>query len=229
VAHPVGTEPVWQERLTAESALRREAIALQGIKFIEEGDVLVVGPGATTYILAKHLAPQNRRLTIFTNNLAAATCFKAGSRTRVVVAPGDYDMAEGCTVGPETNAFFAKFRFDTMFFSVGGLTPEGGSDSVSGLAWSERTMLERSSRRILLVDHTKFNTAFLELVCPLSAIDIVVVDRQPSGPLREALALAKVNVVSAGEELALTSDANVTSFPTQLKSESLPERTDDAQ
>ncbi len=197
VAQPVGLEPSWRERLLGDSAQRRETIAGAAVKFVQDGDVIAIGPGATAYTFAKRLASRNAGVTIFTNNLAAATCFARGARARIVVVPGEYDLGEGCTTGPEAMAFISKFRFDTMFFSVGGLTAEGGSDSVSGLAWTERVMIERTARRILLVDHTKFEKSFFELVCPLSSIQIVVCDRAPPEQLSEALAKANVEIVVA--------------------------------
>jgi len=114
-----------------------------------------------------------------------------------VVAPGDYDLAEGCTTGPEAMAFISKFRFDTMFFSVGGLTLEGGSDSVSGLAWSERAMLERSARHILLIDQTKFDRVFFEQVCPLASIQTVITDCDPPVQLQDALRKVNAEIVVA--------------------------------
>lgn len=202
VAQPVGMEPSWRERLVGEPARRREAIAEAALRFVQDGDVIAVGPGATTYTFAKRLAVHAGSFTVFTNNLAAATCFTVGARARVVVAPGDYDLAEGCTTGPEAMAFISKFRFDTMFFSVGGLTPEGGSDSVSGLAWSERAMLERSARSILLIDHTKFDKAFFELVCPLTAIQTLVTDGDPPDHIRDALRRVGVEIVVAAKPMA---------------------------
>lgn len=70
---------------------------------------------------------------------------------------------------------------------------------VSGIAWAERTMLAQSARRILMVDHTKFGSANLELVCRLDDIDVLVTDKAPEGELLEALDKAGVEIVVAGE------------------------------
>ena len=199
VAKSVGSEPPWSERLAA-FAEGKAAIARQAIKLFADKDVLMMGPGATAYTFAKHLASENRRLTIFTNNLAASFCFPPDSRTRLVIVPGEFDPAEGCTWGPEATAFINKFRFDTCLLSVSGLTPDGGTEVVSGIAWSERAIVAQSARNVLMVDHAKFGNTSLELVCKLDEVDMLITDVAPQGELLEALRDADVEIVVADSE-----------------------------
>ncbi|WP_045835733.1 DeoR/GlpR family DNA-binding transcription regulator [Hyphomicrobium sp. 99] len=198
VAKSVGSEPPWAERLTAFADIK-SAIARSAIQLFSDKDVLMLGPGATAYIFAKHLAAENRRLTVFTNNLAASSCFAPDSRTRVVIAPGEYDPAEGCTWGPETTEFIGKFRFDTSLLSVSGLSPLGGTEVVSGIAWAERAIVAQSARTVLMVDHSKFGNTCLELVCKLDDVDILITDVAPEGELLEALEEADVEIIVAEE------------------------------
>lgn len=200
VAKQVGTEPTWNERMAAiperKAAMVRAAAAL-----VSDSDVLMIGPGATAYMFAKHLALENRRIAVFTNNVPAATSFPVDSRARVVIAPGEYNPAEGCTLGPETTTFIEKFRFDAVILSLSGLSPEGGTEVVSGIAWSERAMIRRSARRILLVDHTKFGNVSLEKVCDLNEIHVLVTDASPEGELLEALSAANVQIIVTESDL----------------------------
>jgi DeoR/GlpR family transcriptional regulator of sugar metabolism len=198
IPKPVGTEPTWSERLAALPE-RKAAIARTAAGLISDNDVLMLGAGATVFTFAKQLAAENRRVTVFTNNLAAGTCFPPESRARVIIAPGEYSPAEGCTLGPETNAFIEKFRVDTVLLSVSGLSTFGGTEVVSGIAWAERAMLGRSARHILMVDHTKFGNSSLELVCKLSEIDVLVTDMMPEADLLEALRMANVEIVVAAD------------------------------
>lgn len=196
VAKSVGSEPSWAERIAAQTK-SKAAIARAAVKLFSDKDVLVLGVGATAYTFAKQLAVENRRLTIFTNNIAASSCFPPDSRTRVVIAPGEYDPAEGCTWGPETTSFFEKFRFDSSLLSVSGLSALGGTEVVSGIAWAERSIVSQSARNILMVDHTKFGNTSLELVCRLQDVDILVTDVSPEGELLEALNEADVEIIVA--------------------------------
>lgn len=196
VAKPVGSEPPWAERVAAFPE-RKLAIVREAIRLFSDKDVLMLGAGATAYTFAKELAAENRRLTLFTINVAAGTCFPPDTRTRIVLAPGEYDPAEGCTWGPETTAFIGKFRFDTAVLSVSGLSPLGGTEVVSGIAWAERAIVAQSTRNVLLADHTKFGSTALEMVCSLDEVDILITDERPQGELLEALLEADVEIIVA--------------------------------
>ena len=63
-------------------------------------------------------------------------------------------------------------------------------------------MLERSARSILLIDHTKFDKAFFELVCPLTAIQTLVTDGDPPDHIRDVLRRVGVEIVVAAESVA---------------------------
>lgn len=199
IAKPVASEPSWSDRLQAfpES---KAAIARAALQLFSDKDVLMLGPGATAYTFAKHMASENRRMTIFTNNVAACTCFPPDSRARVVLAPGEYDAAEGCTWGPETATFIQKFRFDSALLSVSGLSPLGGTEVVSGIAWTERAIVAQSSRNIVMADHSKFGNTNLELVCKLEEIDMLITDVEPEGELLEALREADVEILVARDD-----------------------------
>lgn len=199
VAKSVGFEPPWSERLAAV-AESKAAIARAAVKLFSDKDVLVLGVGATAYTFAKHLAAENRRLTLFTNNIAASMCFPPDSRTRVVIAPGEFDAAEGCTWGPEATTFIGKFRFDAAILSVSGLSPVGGTEVVSGIAWVERAILAQSARKVIMADHTKFGNTSLELVCKLDEMDTLITDAMPEGELLEALNEAGVEIIVAGQK-----------------------------
>lgn len=198
ILKPVGVEAPWSERLATLPA-RKVAMARATAGLISDGEVLMLGAGSTAFTFAKRLAAENRRCLIFTNSMSAAACFPVGSRARVMLAPGEYDKAEGCTLGPETTSFLEKFWVDTAVLSVSGLSVNGGTEVIFGLAWVERAMVARATRLILMVDHTKFGRSSLELVCPLQEVDTLVTDEQPPGSLLEALRAANVEIVIAGE------------------------------
>lgn len=197
-ARSVGSEPPWAERLAAAPE-GKAVIVRAAIDLLSETDVLMLGPGSTAYAFAKQLAAENRRLTMFTNNVAASTCFSPDSRARIVIAPGELDTAEGYTWGAETSAFISKFRFDIALMSVSGLSTLGGTEVFSGIAWSERSIIAQSRRVALMVDHSKFGITALELVCTLKQMDTLITDKKPQGELLDALKEADVEIIVAKE------------------------------
>jgi DeoR/GlpR family transcriptional regulator of sugar metabolism len=113
---------------------------------------------------------------------------------RVVLCPGDYDVQEGGSFGPETCAFLRRYNATKAFIGASGLTTEGPDETNSAATWVKRSMIERSERSLLLVDKTKFGTRSLELICPLEDLDDVVADSAPGPDLRDALTTARVNI-----------------------------------
>ncbi len=185
-ARPAGLEPSFMERRHM-SVAERAQIAEVASELFGDGETIMIGPGVTTHHFAQVLATRYNRLQVFTNSLGVATIMANNSSNRVVLTPGEYDPAEGCVCGAETLAFLEKFRADTAVFSASGVDEDGVYEVHSGTAWVDRAMLQRSNRHILLLPHTKFDEPRLELICPLSALDIFVADQRPEGGLLDAL------------------------------------------
>ncbi len=192
---PMGVEPTLVERQKMAQPERRLIAELAG-GLIAEGDVLMIGPGATTHYFAQVLVTRFSRLQVITNSLAAATVLASNRGFRVVLAPGDYDPLEGCVVGTETLAFLAKFRADKAVFGASGIYEEGVCEVNSGVAWTERSMVQCARERILLVPHSKFNQPHLELVCPFADLTYLVSDRRPQHQLLDNITAADVRVVT---------------------------------
>lgn len=195
-SRPMGVEPSLMERQKFGLA-ERELIAKTAVQLIEDGETLMISAGVTTRIFAQQLAIMRNKLQVFTNSLSVATILANNSSHRIVLIPGEYDSQEGCVCGAESLSFLNKFRADTAVFGASGIYEEGVCEVHSGLAWVDRAMIERSQRRILLLPHTKFNEPHMELVCTVSEIDTLVVDRMPDGRLLEILDDGQVNIVEA--------------------------------
>ncbi len=166
---------------------------------VSPGDVLMIDSGSTTSHFARRLAEAaTGQLTVLTNAPAVAQAAAKNPRLRVVLCPGDYDPHEGGVFGPETTHFLQRFHADKTFIGASGLTASGPVEANSPVSWIKRTMIGQARRRLLMVDHTKFNAYALERVCPLSDIDDVIVDTPPDEALNEALAVAGVALHVAG-------------------------------
>ena len=59
-------------------------------------------------------------------------------------------------------------------------------------------MIGQTKRRLLMVDHTKFNAYALERICPLTGIDDIIADAAPDEALKKALAVAGTTLHIAG-------------------------------
>jgi DeoR/GlpR family transcriptional regulator of sugar metabolism len=187
----IGAEPSFAER-QRELTEERERIARQAFEFLAPHEVIMVDCGSTTWHFARRLAIEPLPLTVMTNSLGIAATLAANPAIRVVVCPGDYAAGEGGTFGPETLAFLHRFHADKAVLGASGLTEAGPTEVRSDAAWVKRVMIERTRRRILLVDHSKFEQARYEIVCPLADFDDLVSDDQPPPALADAIRAARV-------------------------------------
>ncbi|WP_424135884.1 DeoR/GlpR family DNA-binding transcription regulator [Roseomonas chloroacetimidivorans] len=193
-----GVQPDFQAR-EAMAGAERARIGAAAAALVEPGAVLMVDAGSTTARFARALAARGLGATIITNSLPVVSAAGELEKLRVLVAPGEFYAVERALYGAETDAFLRRFSADVALIGASGLTEEGPNDAVSRAAWVKRAMLDRASRRMLLLDSGKFGRGYLERVAELSALTDLVTDAPPPPPLAAALARAGVTVHVAGD------------------------------
>jgi DeoR/GlpR family transcriptional regulator of sugar metabolism len=78
-----------------------------------------------------------------------------------------------------------------------GIAPEGPSEASRGGAAVKRAMLGRAQHNMLLMDHSKFDTLSLEVICPLERIERLVTSESPHGALLKAIRKSGVELTIA--------------------------------
>jgi len=188
---PIAREPAVNARYLIRVE-ERARIGAKAAALVPAGEVLMIDSGSTTTHFARRLAASAETLTVLTNCLGIAEALGRNPGLRVILCPGEFNPGEGGVYGAETAAFLRQFHAGTCFIGASGLTVEGVVDMDPAACSVKRAMLERSERRVLLVDQSKFGARSLQLICPLSELSDVIADAEPQPPLREAMARAGV-------------------------------------
>jgi len=191
-----GVQPAVGQRERMAVA-ERARIGAAATALVAPGAVLMVDAGSTTAHFARALATRDPRGTVLTNSLAVAEALGAAPGMRALLCPGEFYPAERAVYGPEATSFLDRFNADIALIGASGLTAEGPSDVESRASWVKRAMLERATRRVLLVDAGKFGKAHLERICGLGALTDLVSDTPPPPDLAAALDRAGVRVTVA--------------------------------
>jgi DeoR/GlpR family transcriptional regulator of sugar metabolism len=166
--------PFALRELESSDAKQRMATVAAGL--VRDGEAVVVDSGTTGLAVASALT--GRRLTVMPLSLPAVTALSGSSATTLLVPGGTARFGEGSLVGPMTEAALTGLRFDTVFLTCCGFSPTDGvtAHDVQDAA-VKRAAVGAANRVVLLAEAAKLARTALVVVCPSSAVDVVVTDR----------------------------------------------------
>lgn len=170
-AAPTGPA-AFQHRLT-ENAAEKRAIAEAAAQLLEDGDVVMIDGGTTTYQLCEFIA--HKRIRIITNSLVIAQAvdrLKGRQRGAEIYLTGGILQPESSVLsGPPAEAFLKRYHARWAFLSAAGVDAKEATNHNEAVLASERLMIEQSERVALLVDHTKLGQRAMCGLCTLAKVD----------------------------------------------------------
>jgi DeoR family transcriptional regulator of aga operon len=160
------------------------------------GDARVVGltGGTTTTEVARRIA--GRPLTVVTNalNIAAELAVRPNLKLLVtggVARPESYEL-----IGPLADATLDGLNLDVVFVGVDGASRAGMTTHHEVEAHTNRRMIERARRVVVVCDASKIGRAALAVICSARAVDELITDAGASESELAALAAAGVHVIA---------------------------------
>lgn len=157
-------------------------------------EILSVGltGGTTTTEVARRLA--ERSLTIVTNalNIAAELAIRPNLKLVVtggVARPESYEL-----VGPFAEATLDGLYLDIVFLGVDGATAESVTTHHEAEAQTNRRLIERARRAIVVCDASKIGRAAFAQICPIEEIDEIITDDAVPDELADELRVAGVTL-----------------------------------
>jgi DeoR/GlpR family transcriptional regulator of sugar metabolism len=170
----------------------KELIALQAAQLVLPATAIAVSAGTTTWTLAQHLV-EVPDLTVVTNSIPVAEVFARSPRPdRSVILTGGLLTRSDALVGPLSVAAIRSLNVDQVFLGVHGMAAQTGFTSPNFLeAETDRALVEAARQRVVLADHTKWDTVGLATICPLSAAHVLITD-SALDPAARALLQAEV-------------------------------------
>lgn len=191
-----GELPALEERLD-RAVTEKGLIAQAAVQRITDGAVLLLDGGTTTLEVARRL--QGRALQVVTNSLPIAAMLSGSSQMDLIMMGGYVYPKTGVALGPLTIAMLEKVHVQQAILSVSGITPRGLFNSNLLLVETERAMMRCADEVVVVADHTKLDRSSLALLCPLSAVDTLIVDPGIKPEQRRWIEEAGVRLVVAGE------------------------------
>lgn len=173
-----------QHVIRSEYAIRRDQalnqkneIAVRALQEIPDGATVFLDSSTTVLALAKLLEKQpSRGLTVVTNSPAVGSDVMAPF-IHIIMLPGELNQTVRAITGRWTAEFIENLSFTVAFVSAAGITPTGLTTTQRELSEVTKAAFARASRRIALIDSTKFGTRALISMASLEQLDLVITDR----------------------------------------------------
>jgi len=182
------------------SGLQREEkreIAKAALGFVEPGQAIFLDDSTTVLELAR-MVPSRAPLTVLTNVLTVINELKGARGISLVALGGTYYNWCSSFMGGMTTEAIRNLRADLFVMSAAAVTDDVCFHQSHETVDVKKAMFEASARRLLLVDHTKFEKRALHALAPLSGFDAVVVDSRTNRDDIARLESRNIPVVVAG-------------------------------
>lgn len=143
---------------------------------VQDGDTVLLDGGTTTLEVARDILAVGKRVQVVTNSLPIAQMFATNPTSDLVVLGGYVYPRTGVALGSSTIRMMEDLHAHVAVLSVSGITQEGLFNSNLLLVETERAMMRRAERVVVVADHTKLGRRALTWLCALDDIDDLVVD-----------------------------------------------------
>lgn len=174
--------------LQSEDALQRlKHIGKIAASYVEPGDVIYIGSGATAFHIFEFLK-DIPKLTIVTNNLLIVSNNPKSNNEDIILVGGKIDYYTKSTVGLQTISFLQSLNIDKAFISCNGISlNKGFSNSGDSEVAIKNCIIKNCNTIFMLADHTKFEKVSLYTFASFENIDYLITDIKPGNEYIEVL------------------------------------------
>jgi DeoR/GlpR family transcriptional regulator of sugar metabolism len=193
-------ESAFRFRQTLAVAEKR-ALARAALNHVEAGQAIMLDDSSTVTMLADYLG-RVTPLTVVTNSVSAAEKLQSLEDVDLISLGGAYNRVYNAYVGLLCEQAIARLRVNTLFLSASAV--EGGRAYIQDqqIIRIKQAMMVAAQKRILLLDHYKFDRVALHALGELSEFDVVLVTSGLSEERCAALRQlgAPLEIVDVGED-----------------------------
>jgi DeoR family transcriptional regulator of aga operon/DeoR family fructose operon transcriptional repressor len=163
------------ERLQIRGA-QKDAIAQAALRYIHEGDSLILDAGSTTLALARALIGKFRSLYVITTSVPVALeLSQAGYE--ILLVGGQVRNQSLALIGPAAVRTLESYHADRAFLGSSGVTLSHGYSTPNPLdAEVKRAIIRSADESYVLSDSSKFGHACLARFASLPDIHLILTD-----------------------------------------------------
>ncbi len=162
----------------------KERVASKALPYIPPFKSAFIDSSSTALALAERMDFSHK--TVVTNNLQAAIQLSKKPNVTLILLGGTIQYNTIATVSSWTARQLDDFTFDLMIASCAAVLNGNAYERSLDQKEIKRAAFERSQKRLLLIDHTKFGAHGAYRLTALENFDLVVTDAPPPKELEEA-------------------------------------------
>ncbi|MCL4066244.1 DeoR/GlpR family DNA-binding transcription regulator [Pseudomonas sp. GX19020] len=163
----------WRE---THAAGAKAALARAALAEIQPGQAVILDDSTTVAALGPHLG-QIDPLTVITNSLGMMQRLSGPEGPQLIALGGDYHPTYNAFIGHLCETALAGLHVNLAICSASGVSGATALIQDARAVRVKQAMLKAASRRVLLLDHTKFGKLALHRFADLTEFDAVYVDR----------------------------------------------------
>jgi len=172
------SEPLFDDK-TAIAAEQKRRIAEKAVSLIKPRFTIFLDGGSTVLAMASKLAERSD-ITVATNSLRVVMSL-AGNGPNVILVGGEFRRLSQTFVGPLSALILGKLHFDIAFMgTIGFSTAAGMTTTDSREAFTKETVIQHSSKVVVLCDSTKIGKTSFVKFGSMDDIDVLITDSAAS-------------------------------------------------
>ncbi|OCP19359.1 MULTISPECIES: DeoR/GlpR family DNA-binding transcription regulator [unclassified Ensifer] len=173
--------------------VEKETLAKAAMAYVEPGQAIMLDDSSTASALAP-LLPVARPLTVITNSYVSASKLIDIDDVELICLGGRYHRTYNAYIGITCEKAIASLRANVLFCSASAVDGVTAFIQDAAVTKVKQAMMASSSRRILLLDHSKFGRVALNVLADLTDFDVVLTTDGINDDHRRRLLEAGVNL-----------------------------------
>lgn len=170
------TQGFFKSRMSTNIEYKKE-IAQKALAYISEGYSIALDCSTTSLIFAQKLKEEFHSLTIVTNSNEILNMLTDMGSYRIICCGGIFNQDERACFGDQAINMVRQLNLDVAFIGVGGISiRESFTENYFEGAAMLRAYLNAAQKKIVLADHTKFDTVTFVKICEPDEVDLIITD-----------------------------------------------------
>lgn len=175
----------------------KKDIATSALRYISNGDSLIIGAGTTTEHVVRKLG-EFENLFVITNGLNILLAMPKNESISIVSTGGSFHQDSMSFYGSLAEASIEQYHVNKMIVGIDGLNIDAGITTHSEHeARFYKAMLKATDKCIVVADSSKLGKVSVHKIMPCSEIDVLITDRKISDEYRSYLESLNIELVIA--------------------------------